>query len=163
MFTPMVNILPERLESDNFVLEHFEISPKNASWATFRTGLYTEPGKFVRLFRKAGFKDVVMSDTAYERKTNSEIVRRAEGDVLIAGFGIGMILVPILSSPKVKSVTVIEISEEIPQMVLPYLPNQEKLTVIYADIMTWKPPKGQTWDIIYFDIWIILIQATMIR
>lgn len=153
MFTPMVKILPERQESDNFVLEHFEISPDDASRATIRDRIYTTPGKYVRLYRKSGFKEVVMSDTDHEQRTNREIVHCAQGDVLIAGFGIGMILVPILLNPKVKTVTVIEISEEVPKMVMPYLPNKEKLTVICADIMEWKPPKGQMWDVIYFDIW----------
>lgn len=153
MFVPMVDILPERQESENFVLEHFEISPDEAHRATIRDRIYTTPGKYVRLYRKTGFKNVVMSDTLHEQRTNREIVAGAEGDVLIAGFGIGMILVPILLKPEVKTVTVIEISEEVPKMVLSYLPNKEKLRVIYSDIMDWKPPKGQMWDVIYFDIW----------
>jgi len=153
MFVPMVDILPERQESENFVLEHFEISPDEAHMATIRDRIYTTPGKYVRLYRKSGFKEVVMSDTVHEQRTNREVVRQARGDVLIAGFGIGMILVPILLKPEVKTVTIIEISEEVPKMVLSYLPNKEKLTVIYADIMEWKPPKGQIWDVIYFDIW----------
>lgn len=153
MFIPMVDILPERQESENFVLEHFEISRDGALMASIRDRLYTTSGKYVRLCRKGGFGNVVMSDTIHERRSNSTIVEKAEGDVLIAGFGIGMILVPILLNPKVKTVTVVEISPEVPKMVLPYLPNSDKLTVIYADIMEWKPPKGQMWDVIYFDIW----------
>jgi len=153
MFTPMVNILPEKQETDNFILEHFKLTTNEALMVMIRDRISTSAGDFVRLRRKDGFRDVVMSDTLHERRTNIEVVRRAEGDVLVAGFGIGMILVPMLLNPKVTSITVVEISPEVPGMVLPYLPNKEKLSVIYADIMEWEPPRGKKWDIIYFDIW----------
>lgn len=151
-FVDMVTVLPEKQESENFVLEHFEIDGSGALMETMR-GIRTRPGKFVRLQRKSGFRDVVMSDTIAERNTNWRVVHEAEGDVLIAGFGIGMILVPILLNPKVNKVTVVEISKEVPAMVLPHLPNTDKLEVIYADILEWNPPKGKKWDIVYFDIW----------
>ena len=153
VFTPMIEILPESQETENFMLEHFEV-PEDQGIGTLLGGRYVTPGKYVRLRRKSGWgRGPVMSDTPDERYSNGEIVREAEGDVLIGGFGIGMILVPILKNPKVKSVTVIEISNEVPPMVIPYLPNKKKLTVIYADVMEWKPPKGKKWDVIYFDIW----------
>ena len=153
MFVSMVDVLPERQESDNFVLEHFEISEFDAFREMIHSQISTRPGKFVRLRRKGGFGGVVMSDTLHEQRTNSSVVANAQGDVLIAGFGIGMILVPMLLNPKVTSITVVEISPEVPKMVLPYLPNKEKLNVVYADIMEWKPPRGKKWDVIYFDIW----------
>lgn len=152
MFTSMVEILPDRLESDNFVIEHFEISKDDAIREMITARLRTLPGKFVRLCRKKS-RVVVMSDTFHKRLTNQKVVEEARGDVLIAGFGIGMILVPILLNPAVRTVTVVEISPEVPAMVLPYLPNTEKLQIVYADVMEWKPPKGQQWDTIYFDIW----------
>lgn len=153
LFVPMVEILPERQESENFVLEHFEV-PEQQHPRAFTHGEYIRPGKYVRLTRSgSSWGGPVMSDTPDERCSNIDIVRQAEGDVLIGGFGIGMILVPILKKHEVKSVTVIEISDEVPPMVIPYLPNKKKLTVIYADVMEWKPPKGKKWDVIYFDIW----------
>ena len=38
---------------------------------------------------------LVMSDGANEHETNRGVVRKAQGDVLVAGLGIGMICLPI--------------------------------------------------------------------
>ena len=93
-----------------------------------------------------------MSDTRYEQLTNTEVVRRAHGDVLIAGLGIGMILTRILDKPEVESVTVIEKYQDVIDLVEPHYRNP-KLTVICADIYDWKPAKGTVFNCIYFDIW----------
>ena len=105
--------------------------------------------KYTRLFIG---REVWMTDAEYERRTNIGVVSAAQGNVLVAGLGIGMILVPILKKSEVQHVTVIERSQDVIDLVAPHF-NSPKLTVICADIYTWKPPKGSKWDVIYFDIW----------
>ncbi len=81
---------------------------------------------------------------------NRPVVEAAHGDVLITGLGIGYILVPILAKPEVRSVTVIEISQDVVDLVLPYLAHP-KLTVILADALEWEP--AGTYDTMWFDIY----------
>lgn len=98
-----------------------------------------------------------MSDTQLERRSSEEFLCEARGDVLISGLGLGMVVVPLLSDSKVHSITVIERSEDVVQLIEPRLkamPGGEKLTVIVADVFEWQPPKGQTWDVIYHDVWL---------
>jgi hypothetical protein len=97
----------------------------------------------------------MMSDTAYEQRTNREFVRAAKGHVLVAGLGIGMILVPVLQNPDVTSVTVVEKYQDVVDLVGPSLEKFSggKLKIVCADIFTWKPEKGTRYDTLYFDIW----------
>lgn len=102
--------------------------------------------------------ELVMSDTPMEKDTNEDFVRWARGDVLIAGLGLGMVVLPLIRRAGVLSVTVIEKSQDVIDLVLPQLlaavtPEEAaKLTVLRDDINTWKPPRRR-WDYIYFDIW----------
>ena len=97
-----------------------------------------------------------MSDTWFERSTNIEVVKKANGDVLIAGLGIGLILTLIVPKPEVKSVTVIEMNQDVINLtenpLRQYLGEaSDKLIVIQNDIFKWQPNKK--YDTIYFDIW----------
>jgi hypothetical protein len=114
------------------------------------------PGRYVNLYVQG---TMMMSDTYEEQRTNFELVRRAEGDVLIAGLGIGMVLRAVLSKPEVKTVLVVEKHQDVIDLVLPHLEKAlpkahfKKLTVVCDSIFDWTPPKGVKWDVIYFDIW----------
>ena len=63
-----------------------------------------------------------------------------------------MILTEILEKKEVESVTVIEKYNDVISLVAPSF-NSPKLKIINADIMNWKPEKGEVYDTIYFDIW----------
>ncbi|KKL46240.1 hypothetical protein LCGC14_2347550, partial [marine sediment metagenome] len=97
--------------------------------------------------------------TEHERQSNWDLLREAySGDILIAGLGLGMVLLPILAREHVKSVTVIELSQDAIDLVVPHIrtaagENADKLTVIQGDIFEWKPPRGARYHTIYFDIW----------
>ena len=95
---------------------------------------------------------MVMSDSMQERVSNFEVCWRARGDVLIAGLGVGMILKPLLSNPEVSSVTVVEKSQDVIDLVAPHYADP-KLQVVQGDIFSWRPPKGTTYDTLYFDVW----------
>lgn len=163
-FTPMHSIIPEG-EKGAFKISHFEIGKPTLRMALGKEPHIT-PGKYVQLVQMDGnfFNRIWMSDTDNEQSTNRGVVLNAKGDVLIAGLGIGMILLPIMRKPEVKSVTVIEKYQEVFDLVVPHLkgaiskamaerPGDPSFSVEVADIYTWEPPKGKKWDCIYFDIW----------
>ncbi len=116
-------------------------------------------GTLMVLSRKSGNSwrdDCVMSDAEYEKITNRTIVRVARGNVLIAGLGIGMILIPLLKNKDVKKITVIEKEQELIDLISPKIKKHDKknkLQVIQGDINEIELPKEQKFDVIYFDIW----------
>lgn len=152
----LLEILPEGEIGDAKIV-HFDISKDQSKWSAMKGGLsYTREGRYVRLHLKGS--GVVMSDTRVEKFSNLDVVSNAVGDVLVAGLGIGLIVVPIALKAGVTSVTVIEKSPDVIALVEPHLRKHlgdaaAKLTVIQADIFDFKPAKGQKWEIIWFDIW----------
>jgi len=110
-----------------------------------------EPGTIVQLRDKHG--TLMMSDSEMERRTNRDLLWKANGDVLIAGLGLGMVLLPVQAKQEVNTITVVEIHQEIIDMIVPRLPLNGKVTAICGDIFEWYPPPGVKYDTIYFDIW----------
>ena len=130
-------------------LARFE-NMKNA-WTPGGTIYDVEPGTYARLI--VG-DTLLMTDTPMERRTNTAFLRRANGRVLVAGLGLGMVLHGILAKPEVTHATVLEISQDVIDLIAPSLEKYRKrLTLIHAAALAWKLPKGETWDTIYFDIW----------
>lgn len=159
----MVGLIEES-SRENHAIEEFEVTAKDAMWFNLRqlragrTEHILPPGKYLKLVKRSAYNDVVvMSDTPMERETNSEFLKIVSGDVLIAGLGIGLILIPTLENENVKSVTVLEYEGEVIDMVLPSILKQltleqcQKLTVVHADVYTYIP--DSTFDTIYLDIW----------
>jgi len=129
---------------------HVKVSRLESMFSSRNGSLYYCPeGTYCRLTVNGA---LVMSDTRMERISNYECVRRANGKVLVAGLGIGMVLHPILAKDEVSEVTVIEQSQDVISLVSPSLPSR-KVVIIQADIFKWKPRKGTKYDAIYFDIW----------
>lgn len=156
----MVKVVPEG-ERGEAKVTHFEVSKKDSDFTSLRaavtmcTGAYVPPGKYARLV--VG-RDLMMSDTLMERSTNTQAVLEANGDVLIAGMGLGVMLIPVCQKPEVKRVLVIEKSADVIALVEPHVrahlgADAAKLTILNADIFDFSPPKGQKWDTIWFDIW----------
>lgn len=160
-FEPMANHIPAG-EKGVAKIEHFTVSEQDAKYTSIRAAFnpgrdeYVAPGKYVRLYIG---RTLMMSDTRMEQSSNRAVIHHSKGDVLIAGLGVGLILLPILRKPEVKSVTVIEKYQDVVDLVDPAVRSAlkpklaSKLKVITADILEWSPPKGQKWDCIYFDIW----------
>jgi hypothetical protein len=75
-------------------VESFTVSEEDAQRTAFRAAHkgsdeYVPPGTYKRLMRG---DTVVMSNTPMEVRTNREFIRRAKGNVLINGLGLGMVL-----------------------------------------------------------------------
>lgn len=134
-------------------IEHFSVSQEESDVTKLRMMFSGEemvpPGRYCKLMVN---NYNMMSDTPSEQHTNRDFVRSAKGEVLVAGLGIGLVLVPLLKREDIISVTVIEKHREVIDLVGPHL-KHEKLILIRGDIFTWKPRPGTLWDTIYFDIW----------
>lgn len=148
-FVSMSKILEEK-ETDNFKLEKFTIE-KYSPYIGIPTGEY------IRLLDKnKSFDKCIMSDTPMEHNTNYKLLQRANGDVLIGGLGIGMVLMPLMEMEEVKSITIIEKHQEIIDMVGKQLPLNDKVKIINGDIFNNEFPRGTKFDVIYFDIWNVI-------
>jgi len=116
-------------------------------------------GTLMVLSRKSGNSwrdDCVMSDAEYEKITNREILNVARGNVLIAGLGIGMILIPLLKDKEIKKITVVEKEKDLIDLIFSKVKKHDKankLEIIHSDIFELDLPKEQKFDVIYFDIW----------
>lgn len=109
-------------------------------------------GEYIKLYVDG---QLMMSDTDMEKNSNREFVRKAHGDVMIAGLGIGLIinaLRPKVESGKVTSITVYEKYQDVIDLIGPKY-SDLPIKIICQDILTYKPVKGETYDTIYFDIW----------
>lgn len=143
MYKQMSDILSER-KCGEYCIKHFEIKPDNL-YAMLK-GI--SPGKYVKLVNRG---EIVMSDTGMERRTNEEFVRKAHGNVLIGGLGIGLVLLPVQEKQDVHKIVVIEKSQEVIDLVADQLPMNEKVVIVKADINDYVPK--EKFNTIYFDIW----------
>lgn len=153
-FEPMVQYVKPG-ERGKAKVTHFTIDQKAYDLMSLRFAITrgrerpTSMGDYCRLTIDG---QVVMSDTDMEKDTNYSVVNQARGNVLIAGLGIGMILVPILKNPKVKKVTVVELHQDVIDLVAPSF-KDPRLTIVHSDIRDWTPTGRAKFDVIYFDIW----------
>jgi hypothetical protein len=136
--------LEEKTVGD-FSLKKFSIDNSNRG---FRCTIPN--GNYISLMEKGS---CVMSDTPMEKRTNLEFIEKAHGDVLIAGLGIGLIVLPIQNKEEVKSITILEKNKEVIELVAEKLPFNDKVKVMQGDIFDYKFEKGAKFDVIYFDIW----------
>lgn len=155
MFTPMATVLKPG-EKGDAKLSFFEITEKEAELTLLRQMVTrgrqeaVMPGTYARLHVNG---ELVMSDTQMEQRTNRTLVYKAKGDVLIAGLGLGMVLLPILQKKEVETVVVVEKSQDVIDLIRPQLGYEDKLFVFQGNIDTWKPEPSWRFDTIYFDIW----------
>ena len=92
-----------------------------------------------------------MTDAEFEWRTNLAAIRAMRGDVLIAGLGLGFMILPTLEKREVSAVTVIENNADVIKLIAPQI-TTEKLQVIHADARTFEPQK-RSYDCVYLDIW----------
>ena len=143
MYKNMTEILKDGKAGD-FELTHFEIG-KNDLYAIFH-GIPC--GKFIKLTHRG---EVVMSDTAMEKRTNRDFVVKAHGNVLIGGLGIGLILLAIQDKEDIEQITVIEKNKEVIELVGNQLPLNSKVNIVNDDVFEYKPLFK--YNTIYMDIW----------
>jgi len=160
-FVPMYKILSEG-QTKNFELKKQKITKDDVKLAEMRAifnprDIPPKIGTLMVLSRKSSsYNDCVMSDAEFEKMTNTQIVNVARGNVLIAGLGIGMILIPLLKDKGVKKITVIEKEKDLINLIFSKIKKHDKsnkLEIIHSNIFELELSKEQKFDVIYFDIW----------
>jgi len=140
-------------------LSTFEFSNKKNPLFNLRAirdgGLnYMNDGKYIRLNVDG---ELMMTDTKMEMVTNTDFCNNANGRVMVAGLGIGLILQNIKDKVKsgvVTEIVIIEKYQDVIDLVSPIYADMP-ITYICADILEYKPLKDEIFDTIYFDIWAI--------
>lgn len=168
-FDPMAEVLPESQQGVASI-DHFTMDPGDmlASLAEHAED-FVPTGRYARLKVNG---QLMMTDSPMEKRTNLEVVEKAQGRVLIAGLGLGMILRSLLRKPEVSTILVLEKFQDVVDLVLPSLAGDSlisgflshdgnhitthggKLEVIVADVFQWEPFSSlRKLNTIYFDIW----------
>jgi len=119
-----------------------------------RPARYVPAGTYTMLTRNG---TMVMSDTPDEIRDHLPPILNTpeKGHCLVGGLGLGMVTEAMLKkSPDVR-VTVVELCEEVIELVGTHLKARygDRLEIIHADVMKWKPPRGTTYDVVWMDIW----------
>lgn len=159
----MVKYFPKEIKSanGNFMVGHTvmdkefvkreQLRGAFGGWESYAETRDLEPGTYVKLVGKDN--GVMMSDTPMEIRTNREFIEEAHGEVLIAGLGLGIVLLSIQRRKEVETITVVEKSRELVEFIVPHLPLTHKVEIRFGDIFEWLPNDGEVFDTIYFDIW----------
>lgn len=138
-------------EVDTFTVDEEQSKMFNMRELFQGTRREIKPGIYKRLTYK---NHVVASNTQAEIKDIWEPIYQAKkrgGHILINGLGLGMILIPILESEKVKKITVIELSQDVLNLVAPTY-QDERIEFIMANALTFQSD-GMRFTTVWHDIW----------
>lgn len=101
--------------------------------------------------------EIWMSIIPHEINTMKKPIENATGNVLVLGLGLGYYVYNIASKRNVTSITVIENDKKIINLfnkyLLPKFPNQEKITILYGDAITYFAQSPKKFDYVFSDIW----------
>lgn len=150
-----------RFEIKRFAMTQDQADRYNVAALFSHSRARAYPGDYTALW---GNGNLWMSDTPDEIRDHMEFWRRAEGDILITGLGLGMALQALLTRPscheppRPKSITVIERERDVIDLVGPHYRQMAasmgvELEIICANVYDYKPPKGRTWTCAWHDVW----------
>lgn len=147
-------------------ISRFSVSSSEANFHNLRESIHGGrrtilPGVYTKLTCSG---KIIMSDTPAELQDHWEPARRARDDrseqyipnrILINGLGLGVVAQAVLDEPTVAHVTVVEKSSDVIALVgLHYVRKYgDRLTIICADALKWKAPKGRRYSVVWHDIW----------
>jgi len=164
-YTDLHTIYPKHeLKSNTYTINSFELTEEQVGLERIRNfrNYWAVAGlqanfPYVRLIKNG--EGVMMSDTPMEKNTNFNFIQKANGDVIIFGLGLGLVIIPLLKKESVKSILVVELYQDLIDVVQPILKQHDtenKLTIIQGDCFEVHKllPKENKFDCIYGDIWI---------
>lgn len=113
-------------------------------------------GEYMHLKGPGG---IWMSNTPSEELDHVPPIRRAQavgGHCLVTGLGLGLVTEALLAIPTVTTVTVIELEPDVIALVGPTLRERwgDRLEIVQADALTWRPPRGVRYSVVWHDIWL---------
>ena len=119
--------------------------------AMFKPGCRTmRAGKYKRITRNGS---VIMSNTPAEIDDYRHFVRRATGNVLINGLGLGCVLADVLNKDDVSTVDVVELEPDVIDLTGAYFKKDYRLRIYNANAYDFNPIKGTHYNAVWHDIW----------
>lgn len=115
--------------------------------------IYDHPTTWHRLVYGGG---VWMTDLPIEQQQHRNTLQGMKGDVLVGGLGLGLAVNWLAAREEVKSVTVVEISKEVTDLVAPHLRDPRGIVrIVHADLLKYlKAERGKRrLDWAFYDIW----------
>jgi len=99
--------------------------------------------------------ETVMVDDPLHYHGMRLLASASEGHVLTAGLGLGLYTIFLQQNPKVKTITVVEISEDVKNLILPMISKYitKPTKVVIDDIFNYLD-KAKDYDTIMLDIWV---------
>lgn len=150
-------------QSGPWAVKKFTVSKKDADFNNTRAmfsfgggGRDIMPGEYTKLVRNDA---TIMSDTPAEIRDHMKFVKIASlgGHILINGLGLGWAVEALLNADRVKTITVIEKSKDVIDLVKQHYydkcPKDKHLIIVHADAFEYKPQKGQRYSAVWHDIW----------
>jgi len=146
-------IIPEGTSGD-FAIRHFNGQTTDYNWERYLM-MKNETAEEYTVLTKESCPWPIMQDSYAEYREHQQLWDNATGDVLIGGLGIGMVHQKLIDNPNVTSVTIIENSQDVIDLVWEHCAKDETFTLITADIETWEIPEDSHWDYGWFDTWLV--------
>lgn len=161
-------------KSGDWEVSRFKISKADAARHNLREVIHggrrtIKEGVYTKLTRSG---KIIMSDTPAELEDHWAPARRAKDDwttmldqpfhgtrnpnnILVNGLGLGVVAQAILDEPTVSHLTVVEKSCDVIFLVGKHYEKKygDRLTIVLADALKWKPPKGKRYSVVWHDIW----------
>jgi len=144
--------IPEGISGD-FEIAHYTDETTDKMWPTYLSIKNEVHDEFTVLL-KEGCAMPIMQDSEAEYNEHQWLWDNATGDVLIGGLGIGFVNEVLIDNDEITSVTIIENSQDVIDLVWEHCTKDDRFSLIYADIETWEIPEGSFWDVAWFDTWL---------
>ncbi len=137
-------------------LRRWSVSPAQAraasalqrTWSPFATGEPLPEGDHTVLLVDGAFS---MTDAPFVLRNYVPFLREARGDVLLTGLGLGCLVRGLLASPRVRSITVLELHRDVLDLVGPHH-RDDRVSLVHADALDWTPPASRRWDCAMLDL-----------
>ncbi len=99
-----------------------------------------------------------MTVEPFEIETFAPFINEAEGHVLLCGLGLGYVAYMLSLKPEVKSITVVDLSQDVidifNEAILPQFENKDKITVVQGDALEFMENTDLTgFDHVNVDVW----------
>ena len=95
-----------------------------------------------------------MVDSPTDYRAMQKYAEVAYGKVLTAGLGLGLLVHELCKNPCVESITVVEKSSSIVDLIKNYLPDDSRIHIELGDIWSFIAFDNSLWDYIIMDIWV---------
>jgi len=140
--------------SNDYEVAHYTNETTANMWQTY-LDMKNESHDSYTVLLKSGCPMPIMQDSEAEYNEHKWLFENAEGDVLIGGLGLGMCHQPLIDNPDVTSVTIIEISQDVVDLVWDDCIKDETFSLVMGDFETWTPPEGTSYGVVWADTWLV--------